>query len=251
MTRSPAHLSFLPPPDWLEVNVPKGRSCLITDDGSKTVQAIIQKLSEANWKVVALQFPTLPHSDSLPDGVEISAVAQTGDEYLGSLIDAIAQKNGPPALFIHFHPKPEANSNPSLVPPEVETNSLRQVFFMAKHLKPYLTQPPTGNDYSRCAFMTVARLNGAFGLPVDSGNAAESAADFSPVAGGLFGLVKTLRAEWPSVFCRAVDLHPNSESVERVLAELHDPETEIAEVAYGTDAKGIQRRSTLAAGEAS
>ena len=248
VTRSPAHLLFLPPPDWLEVNAPKGRSCLITDDGSKTVQTVIQKLSEAAWKVVVLQFPTLPHSDSLPDGVEISAVGQTGDEYLGSLIDAIAHKNGPPALFIHFHPKLEANSNLDLFSPEVETNLLRQVFFMAKHLKPYLTQPPTGSNYSRCTFMTVARLNGAFGLPVDVDDT-ENAAGFSPVAGGLFGLVKTLRAEWPSVFCRAVDLRPNSESVDCVLAELHDPDKEIAEVAYATDAEGTRRRFTLAAGE--
>jgi hypothetical protein len=86
--------------------------------------------------------------------------------------------------------------------------------------------------------MTVTHLDGAFGLGNDT--------DFSAIAGGLFGLVKTLGHEWPRVFCRAVDLSPAiepSQAVDLVWAELHDPDRRILEVGYRLDG-----RFTLVAG---
>jgi acyl transferase domain-containing protein/NAD(P)-dependent dehydrogenase (short-subunit alcohol dehydrogenase family) len=50
-------------------------------------------------------------------------------------------------------------------------------------------------------FVTVSRLDGAFGM---GGNSL----DFDPVAGGLAGLSKTAGHEWPEVRCRAIDLDP-------------------------------------------
>ena len=48
-------------------------------------------------------------------------------------------------------------------------------------------------------FATVARLDGAFGL-------GDLSADADPTAGGLAGLAKTARHEWPEVNCKALDL---------------------------------------------
>ncbi len=48
--------------------------------------------------------------------------------------------------------------------------------------------------------LTVSRQDGMFGL-AGHGNA-------DPIAGGLAGLVKTFRHEWPQVVCRALDLAP-------------------------------------------
>jgi NAD(P)-dependent dehydrogenase (short-subunit alcohol dehydrogenase family)/acyl carrier protein len=50
-------------------------------------------------------------------------------------------------------------------------------------------------------FATVARFDGAFGL-------ADVSPDADPTAGGLAGLVKTARHEWPEVSCKAIDLAP-------------------------------------------
>ena len=50
-------------------------------------------------------------------------------------------------------------------------------------------------------FATVARIDGAFGL-----NHPSVDADATP--GGLAGLVKTARLEWPEVSCKAIDLDP-------------------------------------------
>jgi hypothetical protein len=68
--------------------------------------------------------------------------------------------------------------------------------------------------------------------------------DYSPISGGLFGLVKTLNLEWESVFCRAIDLSPAlgaARSVECILTELNDPNRLISEVGYT-----LTERSTLA-----
>ncbi len=48
-------------------------------------------------------------------------------------------------------------------------------------------------------FTTVARLDGAFGLGTLSGES-------DPTSGGLAGLAKTARYEWPEVSCKAIDL---------------------------------------------
>jgi NAD(P)-dependent dehydrogenase (short-subunit alcohol dehydrogenase family) len=51
-------------------------------------------------------------------------------------------------------------------------------------------------------FVTVSRLDGAFGL-------ADIALDCDPSSGGLAGLTKTARHEWPEVYCKAIDLAPS------------------------------------------
>jgi acyl transferase domain-containing protein/NAD(P)-dependent dehydrogenase (short-subunit alcohol dehydrogenase family) len=63
---------------------------------------------------------------------------------------------------------------------------------------------------------SVARLDGAFGH-------ADLAPDADPIAGGLAGLVKTARLEWPEVACKAIDLNPafdGSEAARAVVDEL-------------------------------
>jgi len=95
---------------------------------------------------------------------------------------------------------------------------------MAKHLKDSLSAAASAG---RSYFMTVARLDGEFGL----GNGS-----FGVISGGLFGLTKTLSHEWQSVYCRALDLLPQIDTdkvVQYIIAELQDPNRLITEVAYG------------------
>ena len=64
---------------------------------------------------------------------------------------------------------------------------------------------------------TVSRLNGAFGF-------GELGSRFDPVSGGLAGLTKTARHEWPEVHCRALDLDPEwadaAAAAEQIVAEI-------------------------------
>jgi NAD(P)-dependent dehydrogenase (short-subunit alcohol dehydrogenase family)/acyl carrier protein len=86
-------------------------------------------------------------------------------------------------------------------------------------------------EQGRAAFLVVTRLDGLLGFGgVDLGTA---------LPGGLPGLVKTLGIEAPSVFCRVVDLAPALDDVrcaELLLAELHDAQPSLPEVAYDASA---------------
>jgi hypothetical protein len=72
------------------------------------------------------------------------------------------------------------------------------------------------------------RLDGALGLT--------GLGSSGPVAAGVLGLTKSLRLEWPEVFCRAVDLDPAmapDAGAEAIMAELFDPDRLTAEVGWG------------------
>ena len=64
-------------------------------------------------------------------------------------------------------------------------------------------------------FITVARLDGAFGL-------ADLAPEAVPTAGGLAGLVKTARHEWPEVYCKAIDLASSFTNAQKAGAAVVD-----------------------------
>jgi hypothetical protein len=100
---------------------------------------------------------------------------------------------------------------------------------MAKHLKKSLTE---AGRYDRSCFCTVTRLDGAFGF--------EHNTNYGAIAGGLFGLVKTLRWEWPNVFSRGIDLSPSltpQQSAQHIVDELFDSNLCITEVAHNSQGR--------------
>ncbi|AHH17983.1 polyketide synthase [Nocardia nova SH22a] len=87
----------------------------------------------------------------------------------------------------------------------------------------------------RGGFLTLTRLDGCLGL---RGTAEPVAA----MVGGIGGVVKTLAAEQPALFCRALDIDPAVPPVrlaEHVLEELCDAASDTPEI--GIDAAGIRR----------
>ena len=125
------------------------------------------------------------------------------------------------ALFLGGKRKVELSKE---VKVEAEKAIVKEVFLLAKHLKDSLSAAASAG---RSYFMTVARLDGEFGLGSGS---------FGAISGGLFGLTKTLSHEWQSVYCRALDLVPHIDPdtvVHYIIAELQDPNRLITEVAYG------------------
>ncbi len=139
---------------------------------------------------------------------------------------------GPISTFIHLHPRLPLPLNETLSYPEADKAVLRQVFLMAKHLKQTLTEAARN---TRNSFLTITTLDGAFGLGYR-----RHSQTFSAMTGGLFGLTKTLGHEWPNVFCRGIDFSPEltpAQVVQSILAELHDPNSIIAEVGYGLDGR--------------
>ena len=138
-----------------------------------------------------------------------------------SAIAAILAKAGESlGGFLHLHPPTTLES--SVLNLDAGANALvRHVFLLAKHLQSKLTAP---TDSGRRHFTCVVWQDGRLGTTGNGVNA---------VAGGLSGLAKTLQIEWPTVFCRTVDLAPEltaDEAAQRLAAELTDPDGRTQEI---------------------
>jgi hypothetical protein len=149
------------------------------------------------------------------------------EAHLQHRLAEIAEREGPIGAFIHLHPL--FVQQPGVAFLEADRAIVKQVFFLAKHLKQSLNQVA---KLAPSCFYTVAHLDGAFGF--------DHHTNFSSIAAGLFGLTKTLAMEWPGVACRAIDLSPRLEpdqAIRCILAELHDPDRCLTEVAYGSQGR--------------
>ncbi|MEH1902158.1 MAG: beta-ketoacyl synthase N-terminal-like domain-containing protein [Nostoc sp.] len=229
--RHPVKLRSLPQPDYLDFTLPEGHIGLITDDGSLTTYKLTESLIEKGWKVVVISFPQslIAQQAPLPTGVTRVTLANLSEEHLQQQLQAIASHCGAIGAFIHLHPMFVANHTGSISYNESEKAIIKHVFLMAKHLKPSLNEAAR---HGRSCFCTVAHLDGGFGL--------EYKVNFGAIGAGLFGLTKTLRWEWPKVFTRAIDLSPRldaKQSVQNIIAELHDPNLYISEVGYGAQGR--------------
>ena len=74
-------------------------------------------------------------------------------------------------------------------------------FGLIQHAGPALRRTGKTAD---AVLVTVSRLDGRFGLQGLNGNS-------NPISGGLAGLTKTVKHEWPEVHCRAIDLDAESD----------------------------------------
>ncbi len=232
--RSSVHLKFLPEPDILDFSLPEKHIALLTDDGTPTTSELAVALLQRDWKVVVLSFPKTLIADQLPlpEGINRVVLANLSEEHLQNQLEAIASQYGQIAAFIHLNPDSHDDLSNHVRYLETEKALLRHVFLIAKHLKASLNQAAS---QGRSCFVTIARLDGQFGLGCKT--------NFGVISSGLFGLTKTLNQEWEAVFCRAIDLSPDIDtqtSVRYILNELHDPNRLIAEVGYSS-----QGRTTL------
>jgi malonyl CoA-acyl carrier protein transacylase len=224
---APATLTRLPAPDQLEAPVIDGWSCVITDDGTEAAAALAAALAERGWQPVVLRLPAslVGARPALPRGVGRVALQDMSEGQLTQALGTIAESYGPVGGFIHLHPRPAALPQTNGMLSDAEQQIVRLVFLAARQLAPALT---TAGRAGRALFMAVTRMDGELG--------AGMARPISPIGGGLFGLVKSLRQEWGGVFCRAVDLSPElgaEQAARLIVAESADPDMRLAEVGYG------------------
>ncbi|RCJ23972.1 beta-ketoacyl synthase [Nostoc sp. ATCC 43529] len=224
--RSPVRLKYLPEPDVLDFTLPDEHIALLTDDGSLTTAKLAEILHSRGWKIVVLSFPQSLIAQQLPlaEGISRVVLADLTEEHLQEQLTAIATNYGQIAAFIHLNPSNHEDSSNGVRYLESEKAILRHVFLIAKYLKEPLNQAAT---QGRSCFVTVARLDGEFGLGHKT--------NFGAIGAGLFGLTKTLNQEWENVFCRAIDLSPDLDpqtSAQYILAELQDPNLLVVETGY-------------------
>ena len=91
---------------------------------------------------------------------------------------------------------------------------IRQAFGLMQRCGPALRKSASAGG---AILVTVSKLDGAFGF-------GEPGAKSDPVSGGLAGMLKTARHEWPQVHCKAIDLDPAwlaaGAAAEKIVAEM-------------------------------
>ncbi len=222
-------LKALPQPDRLKLAFTREHVCLVTDDGTGTTTEVAAALNKLGCRVMVLSFPTtiVAERAPLPRGTPRIALENMDGEHLREQLATCTQ--APVGGLIHLHPAFSIERNDNLLFNENEKAIIKHVFFMAGHLQP----PLNGSRQSgRNFFLTVTRMDGRLGLG--------DAANFSPLGGGLAGLVKSLRHEWSRVFCRALDISPQLDPetvVRHLMDELQDPDLLIPEVGWDADGR--------------
>lgn len=106
----------------------------------------------------------------------------------------------------------------------VAQQSLAASVLVAKHAHPRLLEALP----ARAAFVTVTRIDGALGFL--------GADPVYALIGGVGGVVKTLAAEHPQLFCRALDVHPAIDSArfaDIIMTEIADAALDTLEVGVG------------------
>lgn len=197
---------------------------LLTNDGTALTVALAQALLNRGHRVAVLSLSedlVRKSAQVLPEGVVEITLTDTRDETLGK---AIGQLPAPVGRFLYLHPHLRFPLGQLGMQFDREKSLLKTAFFLAKHLK-----TPLHNQISqgRPAFLTVSRMDGALGT-LNPGNVA-------PLGGGLPGLTKSLRLEWPGVFCRAVDVAPElpvDRAAQSILSELYDADQCLTEAAW-------------------
>ncbi|WP_461041798.1 SDR family NAD(P)-dependent oxidoreductase [Spirosoma harenae] len=224
--RSVAALRYLPAPDTLLM--PKEGITLIINDGSDLTPALCTELSLKNHDVVVLTFSATNHTanPSIPEGITEYVLPDRQSETIRAGLSQLAK---PVSQLIYLHPRLTSQVNMLTFASTQEKSYLKTAFLLAKYVKQSLTETVW---QTRPAFLIVTRQDGAFGAANSGQNAI--------LGGGLAGLTKSLNLEWPTVFCRAVDLSPElvaSEAAEKIRQELYDADQCLTQTAYNSEGK--------------
>jgi hypothetical protein len=200
----------------LEIAWDAARVCLVATDDTSLGAALEQRLAPRGWRVVVRS-----HA-ALSDGG----------------LAAVEARFGRVAAFLDVAPRFDRAATTSrtigeeLLGDPREEAWLFATFRLARELSPQLDANGP-NDTARRWFVAITRLDGKLGL---SGTTAGAGA----ITAGVYGLVKTLHQEWPSVCCRAIDLHPElaaAQAADRIVEELHDPDRTLTEIGHGLDGR--------------
>ena len=219
-----AEVISLAAPDALAVKVPNENVALIVDDGSKITSSLAKELATKGWKPVVLRLPAsiVKHS-VIAKGIPCIEMADASEDALIASLSTVQQEVGQIGSVIAIQPVNESTKT-AIDYPEASKAMLLSSFLLAKHLKVTLNKAA---ETGRSAFVTVARMDGSLGYGDSNGE--------DLVQGGLFGLTKTVKLEWPNVFCRCIDIasKTNSEdAVNCIVAELSDVNSDLVEVGH-------------------
>ena len=214
---------------------------MITDDGSSLVPLLAKSIQKQGWIPFILKFPGVKNyinkkRQEFDKKTSVIDLSSSEDEEIKLFFNSFVKKYGEIGGFIHLHPVSKDFSDLSL---EVGSNTfLKQVFLSAKYLYPYM-KVSSKSGSRHCFFIVVSRMDGEIGM---------GSVDFSPISSGFSGLTKTASIEWPDIFCRFIDLHPEideEKSSQLILQEINDSDLRLREIGYCLSGKDKIKRMTI------
>jgi acyl transferase domain-containing protein len=217
-------LKFLPRPDKLVIEWSKSDTVIITDNGSQMVTDVVDSLLNLSVNVVLLHLPesiVKKSPDTTHKKVTHISLSSVSDEAIKQAFDEMAQQYGTVTGVICTSENADSAELNTIINDQVY---LKAAFFIAKHCKLSLNKQHAMG--SRPFFITVSQMDGYLGFRNNFNR--------SLIQGGNSGLIKTLGLEWPDVFCRSIDIHPDMDTkvaASLIMSELLDPNKEIKEVA--------------------
>ncbi|MEZ9539457.1 phosphopantetheine-binding protein, partial [Shewanella sp. 10N.286.51.B8] len=231
-------LKKLPAADKLVDGFSK-EACIVINDDGHNAGVLAEKLTATGLTVAVIRSPESVTSAQSPLSSDIKSYNLTAvnDDAINDVIAQISKAHKV-AGFVHLQPQ-LATANNVMQLSDAGFVAVEQAFLMAKHLQKSFTELA---KTERVSFMTVSRIDGGFGY-LNSNELAT--AELNQAA--LSGLSKTLSHEWPTVFCRALDIAPSFEAVDladAVIAELFDVNAANQIVEVGISSEG---RHTLTA----
>lgn len=231
----------LAPPDLLHSLLPENPLCLITDDCSALAPTLAATLIKQGWETAVLRFAGTSVSStkkrkSFPKQTLLIEISSSEEPELQSSLKNLEAKHGKIGGLINLNPASAASDSLNLE--DGENAFLKHAFITVKNTAASINQASNSGS-RRSIFVSVCRMDGQLGM---------GSGEYGAVVSGLSGLVKTARVEWPEVFCRFIDLHPKlsaDEAANRILRELHDPDSNIKEVGYFLSDKSAVNRVTV------
>ncbi|MFE7659507.1 SDR family NAD(P)-dependent oxidoreductase [Streptomyces celluloflavus] len=208
VVRRPLVLRTIPPADRLVRAYGADPVAVLVDDGEPLCQAVATALTEHGWQVRVLALPGAVPGTA---GTRARRLADWGEDALAAALTELLAGTERVGLAVQF-----ATAQPTDW--EQAEERLAHAILVAKHLLPSLRPAADGG---RTGYVAVTRLDGRLGL---HGSELPQA-----LLGGVAGLVKTLAAEEPGLFCRTVDAAAKMEPQDVALALLE----EIADTAAG------------------
>lgn len=221
----------------MEFTLPETHITLVTNEGSALTTSVVKQLESKGNKVVVLNLPNI----AKPISSNSITLSEHSDEAIQAAVESVATQYGQVGSFIHLHPHFEFQNGNFAQHFPAERAIVKALFFLAKHLQKPLNEL---GQQQRANFLTVTRIDGKLGQGKRHNT--------SVIGGGITGLVKCLNLEWPSVFCRALDIQPElplEQIATQIIAELHDPKVSDIEVAFSENGRSTTRVQPIAIAE--
>ncbi|GLS91007.1 hypothetical protein GCM10007916_20750 [Psychromonas marina] len=201
-----------------------GENLLLVDDGEGSAIRLADKLTQQGWSVTVLKpsWVETVSTKSFTDAVNVVELEQLDEQELQAILATQATWHA----VVYLQPK---STTSGIEYPQASKQGLQLAFLLAK----LSGLANNSNNDVRSSFLVLTRQGGCFGVE-------NNEQDSDLVQTGLTGLVKTLSHEWPTVFCRALDVATKfaaDKVANIVFDELNDSQVAPVEVGFNNNGR--------------